>query len=118
MWESIKYLGIPLVRAAPRSSLWMPLLDKLKAKIMAWGETWLNKARKLILINSVLTSLHIYQASILLAPKGIVKDIDILLRKILWEGGRNEGRKMHLISWDKVKAPKREGGLQIRDVAT
>ena len=25
---------------------------------------------------------------------------------------------MHLISWDKVKAPKREGGLQIRDVAT
>ena len=25
---------------------------------------------------------------------------------------------MHLISWDKVKAPKSEGGLQIRDVAT
>ena len=60
----------------------------------------------------------IYQASILLAPKGIVKDIDRLLRKFLWEGGRNEGRKMHLISWDKVKAPKMEGGLQIRDVAT
>ena len=25
---------------------------------------------------------------------------------------------MHLVSWDKVKAPKCEGGLQIRDVAT
>ena len=59
----------------------------------------------------------IYQASILLAPKGIVKDIERLLRKFLWEGGRSEGRKMHLISWDKVKAPKMEGGLQIRDVA-
>ena len=83
MWESIKYLGIMLVKAAPRRSLWMPLLDKLKAKIMAWGATWLNKAGKTILINFVLTSLPIYQASILLAPKGIVKDIDSLLRKFL-----------------------------------
>ena len=83
VWESIKYLGIPLVRAAPRSSLWTPLMDKLKARIMAWGATWLNKAGKLILINSVLTSLPIYQASILLAPKGIVKDMDSLLRKFL-----------------------------------
>ena len=54
----------------------------------------------------------------LLAPKGIVKDIDNLLRKFLWEGGRNTGRKMHLVSWEKVKGPKSEGGLNIRDVAT
>ena len=58
----------------------MPLMDKLKARIMAWGATWLNKAGKTILINYVLTSLPVYQASILLAPKGIVKDIDNLLR--------------------------------------
>ena len=25
---------------------------------------------------------------------------------------------MHLISWDKIKAPKMEGGMQIRDMAT
>jgi hypothetical protein len=34
-WEYIKYLGIPLVKAAPRSNLWLPLLDKTKAKILA-----------------------------------------------------------------------------------
>jgi hypothetical protein len=90
----------------------------MKTKILAWGTTWLNKAGKLILINSVLTSLPVYQASILLAPRGIVRDIDNILRKFLWEGGRNEGEKMHLISWDKVKAPRMEGGLQVRDVAT
>ena len=28
------------------------------------------------------------------------------------------GKKMHLVSWDKVKAPRMEGGLQVRDVAT
>jgi hypothetical protein len=109
-WESIKYLGIPLVKAAPRSSLWLPLLDKMKTRILAWGSTWLNKAGKLILINSVLTSLPVYQASLLLAPRGIVREIDNIMRKFLWEGGRNEGKKMHLFSWDKVKGPRLEEG--------
>ena len=44
--------------------------------------------------------------------------MDKLMRKFLWEGGRNDGRKMHLVSWNKIKSPKWEGGLQIRDVAT
>ena len=117
-WDSIKYLGIPLVKATPRNILWMPLLEKLKSKIMSWGDSWLNKAGKIVLINSVLASLPVYQASLILAPKGIVQEIDKLLKKFLWEGGMNDGRKMHLVSWNKIKAPKWEGGLQIRDVAT
>ena len=117
-WDSIKYLGIPLVKDGPKKNIWMPLVDKLKAKILAWGASWLNKVGKIILINFVLTSLPVYQALILLAPRGIVKEIDNLLKNFLWEGGRNNERKMHLVSWDKVKAPKWEGGLQIRDMAT
>ena len=50
-WDSIKYLGIPLVKTAPRKSLWMPLLEKIKSKIRSWGASWLNKAGKLVLIN-------------------------------------------------------------------
>ena len=83
-WEYIKYLGILLVKAAPRNNLWLPLLDKMKARILDWGATWLNKAGKLILINFVLNSLPVYQASILLAPRGFVRDLDSILRKFLW----------------------------------
>jgi hypothetical protein len=71
-WESIKYLGIPLVKEAPRSSPRLPLMDKMKTRILASRTTWMNKAGKLILINVVLTSLPVYQASILFAPRGIV----------------------------------------------
>ena len=60
MWDSIKYLGIPLVKSASRNILWTPMMDKLKARIMAWGTNWLNKVGKLILINSVLTAMPIY----------------------------------------------------------
>ena len=69
-------------------------------------------------MNSVLTSLPIYQCSVLLAPKTITNKIDELLRRFLWEGGRNCENKLHLVSWDKVTKSKMEGGLQIRDVAT
>jgi hypothetical protein len=92
-WESIKYLGIPLVKEAPRSSPRLPLMDKMKTRILASGTTWMNKDGKLILINVVLTSLPVYQASILFSPRGIVREIDNILRKFLWEGGRNEGKK-------------------------
>ena len=118
IWDTFTYLGIPIFKAASRVVHWLPLLDKLKNKIHAWGATWLNKAGKVILMNSVLTSLPIYQCSVLLAPKTITNRINELLCRFLWEGGRNCEKKIHLVSWDKVTRPKMEGGLQIRDVAT
>ena len=83
------------------------MLDKLKSKIQSWGATWLNKVGKIVLINSILDSMPIYQTSMLLAPKGTVTQIDKLLRRFLWEGGKNGEKKMHLVSWDKVKTPKK-----------
>ena len=69
-------------------------------------------------MKSVLSSLPIYQNSILLAPKMITLKINGMLHRFLWEGGRNRERKLHLVSWDKIKKALLEGGLQIRDVAT
>ena len=99
-WDTFTYLGIPIFKIFPKFSHWLPLLDKLKNKIQAWGASWLNKAGKIILINSVLTSLPIYQCSVLLAPKTITNKIEELLRCFLWEGGRNNEKKMHLASWE------------------
>jgi exonuclease III len=117
IWDNFTYLGIPIFKASSKVVHWLPLLDKLKNKIHAWGAIWLNKAGKVILMNSVITSLPIYQCSVLLAPKTITNKIDEMLRRFLWEGGRNCEKKLHLVRWDKVKKPKMEGGLHIRDVA-
>eukprot|EP00253_Pinus_taeda_P003653 PITA_03653 len=90
-------------------------INNIKTKIASWGGKWLNYAGKLILIKFVLSSLPIYQASFLLAPKTIKDHISQLLRDFLWKGGKGNERKFHLVSWDIVKRPKLEGGLQIRD---
>ena len=71
-WDKINYLGLPLTLGFNISSLWIDVFNKIKAKIVVWGGNWINPAGKLILIKYVLSSLPIYQASFLLAPKAIM----------------------------------------------
>ena len=92
---------------------WLPLLDKLKLHVQAWGATWLNLGGKVVLLKSILIILPNFQNSILLAPKTITLKIDGMLRRFLWEGGRKNERKLHLVSWDKIKKLILEGGLHI-----
>jgi len=54
-------------------SLWIEVISKIKAKIAYWGGQWLTKAGKLVLIKAVLSALHIFQCSLLLAPKSITE---------------------------------------------
>jgi hypothetical protein len=43
-------------------------------------------------------------------PSRICNDLDRLNRNFLW-GSTSESKKMHLVGWDKVCRPKRDGGL-------
>ena len=38
-----------------------------------------------------------------------------LLRDFLWQGGKGNQNRLHLINWDIVKRPVLGGGLHIRD---
>ena len=86
-----------------------------KKKIAVWGGFWLTTGGKITLIKSVLTTLPTYQASLMLSPKAISDHISSLMRNFLWKGGHGNDNRFHLISWDTVKRPLIEGGLQIRD---
>ena len=36
-WEAFKYLGIPIFKASPKSTNWLPIVDKIKARVNSWG---------------------------------------------------------------------------------
>ena len=74
------------------------MLDKLKIIIQAWGASWLNIVGKVILMKSVLISLPVYQNSILLAPKTFISKVYGLVRRFMWEGGKNNERRFHLVN--------------------
>ena len=62
-----------------------------------------------------MSSLPIYQASYLMAPKSISGQINKIIRDFLWQGGKGNQRKFHLVKWETAKQTLKEGGLQIRD---
>ena len=60
----------------------------------------------------------IYHSSILLASGMVIRKMEGLLRNFLWEGGKGNEKKLHLVSWNKIQKPRNEGGLQLRNLAT
>jgi len=40
----------------------------------------------------------------------------MLIQKFLWQGGKGNDKKFHLINWNLVKEPKNMGGLEIKDL--
>ena len=115
-WDNFIYLGIPICKTKIKSANWEPILDKLKVKIQRWSANWLNLAGKTVLIKHVLNSMPIYQSSILLAPNVVIQKIEGLLKKFIWEGGKGNEKKIHLIRWDKIQRSRDEGRLQIRNL--
>ena len=95
--------------------MWRPVIQKIKNKVLSLGTRWLNIAGKATLILSILSAYTIYISSMVLAPKKITNNISMEIRKSLWQGGKVQSKKFHLIKWDVVKAPNLNGGLGIRN---
>jgi hypothetical protein len=86
------------------------ILQNLKDQFEIWGATWLNPTGRVVLIKSVLSSFPIFQFSSLHAPVGIKKEMAKLIRKFLWQGGKDNGKNIHMVNWSIVCAPKENGG--------
>jgi hypothetical protein len=98
LWTDFTYLGIPIFNAKPKVSNWGPLIEKLQAKIKAWGASWLNLAGKTVLLKSVLASMLVFQGSLLLAPSTVLGKIEVLLWRSLWKGGKHNENRLPLVN--------------------
>lgn len=87
-WEKFKYLVLPISVGLIKGNHWNEVVSKIQAKINFWGGRWLNPPEKLVLINSVLCALPVYQFSVFLAPKSVTDKIYRLIRDFLWRGGK------------------------------
>ncbi|XP_022003106.1 uncharacterized protein LOC110900527 [Helianthus annuus] len=85
-------------------------------KIVNWATKALSFAGRLQLINSVLSSMHIYWASVFIILARVVKDLEKRIRRFLWNAG-SDGRIRAMVAWEAVCLPKNEGGLGIRSIS-
>ena len=109
------YLGIPIGANPRRCQTWDPIITKCERKLAKWKQRHLSFGGRVILINSVLTSIPIYFFSFFRVPKQVVDKLVRLQRNFLW-GGALDQNKIAWIRWEKVCLPKEEGGLGVKDI--
>ena len=71
------------------------------------------KGGRLTLLKSTLSSLPTYYLSLFTIPSHVANKLKKIQRDFLWGDS-----KLHLVGWDKVCAPKVNGGLGIRKLTT
>ena len=107
------YLGMPLGASHKSPSNWNPILEKFHRKLVGWKKLYLSKGGRLTLLKSMLSSLPTYYLSLFTIPSHVANKLEKIQRDFLWGDS-----KIHLVGWDKVCAPKVNGGLGIRKLTT
>jgi hypothetical protein len=70
----------------------------------------LNKAGKLTLARSVMSTIPIYPMQNYWLPQATCMVIDRVVRNFIWDN-RESGNGLHLVKWEIVTCPGCEGGL-------
>ena len=75
----------------------------------------LSQARKEVLIKAVAQAIPTYTMSVFKLPNTLYDELTSMVRTFWW--GQSNGRnRMVWLSWDKMCAPKKDGGLGFRDL--
>jgi hypothetical protein len=91
---------------------WKPVEDRFEVQLGSWIGKLLCYGDRLILINSVLTSLPMFLLSFLEIPMGVRKRLDFFRLRFFWQSDGHK-RKYRLIKWNIICRPKDQGGLGI-----
>jgi hypothetical protein len=109
------YLGLPVGGDPRKTVLWDPVIATIKSYLESWKSRSLSFGGRVVLLNSVLSSLPVYYFSFFKAPSGTISTLETLFKSFLW--GEGEGvRKVHWVKWETVCHPKDSGGLGVKDL--
>jgi mannosylglycoprotein endo-beta-mannosidase len=107
-----RYLGIPIHYRKLTNGEWKSVEDRFEKKLSCWIGKLLSYGDRLVLINSVLTSLPMFMLSFFEIPKGVCKRLDFFRSRFFWQFD-NHKRKYRLTKWSIICRPKDQGGLGV-----
>ncbi|XP_024190440.1 uncharacterized protein LOC112194431 [Rosa chinensis] len=110
-----KYLGLPTELSYSKEEAFGFLIEKIRTRTQGWREKTLSVAEKEILIKAVAQAIPSYVMSCFELPKHLCNEMHRLMARFWW-GGDDTARKIHWISWEKLRSPKNEGGLGFRNM--
>ncbi|KAJ0926587.1 putative RNA-directed DNA polymerase [Helianthus annuus] len=111
----VRYLGVPLISTRLMYKDCKVLVERMENMITHEGNKYLSFAGRLQLIRAVLSSLHVYWASVFILPQRVIKDLEKKMRDFLWSNGPL-GKGKSKVAWKTVCLPASEGGLGIKRI--
>ena len=111
----VRYLGVPLTSKRIGVKECKVLIDRIMSIVQNWKNRCLSYAGRLLLIASILESIHVYRASIFLLPQTVIKDINKILKNFLWNQGEVSNGQAK-VSWKNICKAKCQGGLGLKDL--
>ena len=79
------YLGIPIHHRKLTNREWKCIDDRFEKKLSCWKGKLMSYGGRLILINSVLTSLPMFLLSFFEVPVGVRKRLDFYRSRFFWQ---------------------------------
>jgi hypothetical protein len=111
-----RYLGLPLRLGRLRKDDEQVLIDRVATKLPNWEGKLLNKAGRLMLVNSVLSGVVTYHMTVFRLSKWALKKIDRIRWQFLWHCADSTRHGHILIHWKRVTHPKKMGGLETMEL--
>jgi hypothetical protein len=112
----LKYLGIPMTHCGLQNSEWQCVIGRFEKRLAMWKGKLLSSGGRLVLINSVLSSLPIFMMSFFEVPIGVLKKLDAIFYRFYWKNGQFK-KKYRLAKWNIICQPKEVGGLGVANLA-
>lgn len=106
----LKYLGVPLSDKKLTVADWRYVIDTISKKLQGWIGNLLSIGGRLTFLNSVLTAVPLYVLSLYKMPAKVIKQIDQVRCRFLWQGNSGPRKKYSLLNWTDVCYPKAFGG--------
>ncbi|XP_074306164.1 uncharacterized protein LOC141641401 [Silene latifolia] len=90
---------------------------KMISRIRGWNSRKISYASRLVLVKSVISTIHNYWSQIFILLVGVMDRIQALCRNFLWEGN-DQYSKAPLVAWNVLCQSKETGGLGLIDSKT
>lgn len=110
-------LAFPSINHKLRNQYWKAIADRPEKCLSSWQSKNLSYGVRLVLINSMLSSLPIFMMSLLEIPKGVRKRLDFYQPHFFWQLDKHK-RKYRLARWGILCTQKDQSDLSIQDLET
>lgn len=109
--NSGNYLGLPSMVGQNKCEVLGFINTRIINRVKGWCNRFLSKAGREVLLKNVLQAIPVYAMSVVLLPRGVVREVEIVMNAFWWGRG-GEGRKgIHWQTWHRLCIPKKWGRM-------